>query len=253
MYPTIFKVGSLAIRSYGVALATAVFLTVWLVERNAKKKGVEGYKIFDLAVIILLVSIAGARVMYVVEHWSDYHDDPFRVLMVWEGGLIFLGGFIPGIIVGLLYLRLKRLWGLRDTIALYLPIAIGVTRIGCFLNGCCFGKPTDSSIGVVFPPLSAAGVEFPGIPLHPTQLYSLGAAFLIFLVLISIRKKEPREGSLFWSFLILYSFFRFGVDWIRYYEPAAYLSFLTINQWISIVVAFISVAGLVRIRFLNKR
>jgi len=160
MYPTIVRVGSLAVRSYGVALAAAVLVTVWLVEREAKRNGIEGYKVFDLAVVILLVSIAGARVMYGIQHWSDYRHDPLRLVMVWEGGLIFLGGLIPGIVVGLIYLKLKGIWFLRDTIALYLPIGIAITRVGCFLNGCCFGKPTDCPIGVRFPPSSVAGSEF---------------------------------------------------------------------------------------------
>lgn len=253
MYPTILRLGPLAVRSYGVALATAVLLTLWFVERDAKKRGVEGYKIFDLAVIILLVSIAGARIMYVLQHWSNYQADPLRLFMVWEGGLILLGGLIPGVLIGLLYLRLKGIWFLRDTISLYLPIGMGITRIGCFLNGCCFGKPTELPIGVKFSISSAAGAEFPGIPIHPTQLYSSVAAFLIFVVLRLIRKRQPPEGVLFWSFLALYSPFRFGVDWLRYYEPVAYYSSLTVNQWISIVMAVISVSALIRIYLLNKR
>ncbi len=252
MYPTIVELGFLAIRSYGVALAAATIITVWLVEREARRKGVEGYRIFDLAVIILLVSIGGARVMYVVQHWGDYQDNPFRLFMVWEGGLILLGGLVPGLVVGLLYLKLKGLWFLRDTIALYLPIGMGITRIGCFLNGCCFGKPTDFPTGVIFPLSSAAGAEFPGVAIHPTQLYSVGAALLMFVVLRLIQKRQPREGSLFWSYLILHSCFRFGVDWIRYYESVAYYSFLTVNQWIFVVVFLISVLALVRLRFLNK-
>jgi len=253
MYPTILELGSLAVRSYGVALAAAVLATVWCVEREAKKRGVEGYKIFDLAVIVLLVSILGARLMYVVEHWGSYHHSPLRILMVWEGGLTFLGGLIPGIVVGLLYLRLKGLWFLRDTIALYLPIGIGITRIGCFLNGCCFGKPTHLPLGVEFPPSSAAGTQFLGISIPPTQLYSSFAAFLIFAGLRWMRKVQPPEGTLFWSFLAFYSSFRFFVDWLRYYEPAAYLSYLTVNQWLCIVIGIVSGAQLIRIRLLNKR
>jgi phosphatidylglycerol:prolipoprotein diacylglycerol transferase len=253
MYPTILEFGSLAVRSYGVALAAAVLVTVWCVEREAKKKGVEGYKIFDLAVMILLVSILGARLMYVVEHWSSYYHNPLRIFMVWEGGLTFLGGLIPGIVVGLLYLRLRGLWFLRDTIALYLPIGIGITRIGCFLNGCCFGKPTDLPLGVEFPVSCAAGAEFLGISIHPTQLYSSLAAFLIFAGLKWMRKAQLSEGTLFWSFLALYSFFRFFVDWVRYYEPAAYLSYLTVNQWLSVVIGVVSAVQLIRLRLLNKR
>jgi len=252
MYPTIVRVGSLAVRSYGVALAAAVLVTVWLVEREAKRNGIEGYKVFDLAVVILLVSIAGARGMYGIQHWSDYRHDPLRLVMVWEGGLIFLGGLIPGIVVGLIYLKLKGIWFLRDTIALYLPIGIAITRVGCFLNGCCFGKPTDCPIGVRFPPSSVAGSEFLGMKIHPTQLYSVAAALIIFVVLKAARRARPKEGTLFWGFLALYSGFRFGVDWLRYYEPVAYYSSLTINQWISIIVAFMSVAWLVRAYFFHK-
>jgi phosphatidylglycerol:prolipoprotein diacylglycerol transferase len=253
MCPTILEFGSLAIRSYGVCLAVAVVLTVWLVERDARKSGEGGHRIFDLAVLILVVSVAGARVMYVIQHWSEYRSDLLRSFMVWEGGLILLGGLVPAIAVGLLYLKLKGMWHLRDTIALYLPLGVAVTRVGCFLNGCCFGVPTDSCAGLVFPSHSAAGAEFLGIRIHPTQLYSAGAALLIFVMLRLMQRKAPREGVVFWSFLLVYSLFRFGVDWIRYYETAAYLSVLTVNQWISVALSLVSGGMLVRIASLHKR
>jgi phosphatidylglycerol:prolipoprotein diacylglycerol transferase len=248
MYPTILELGSLAIRSYGVALAAAVLLTVWLVERDARKRGVKSHAIFDLAVTILLASIVGARVMYVLQHWGEYQHDPLRSLMVWEGGLIFLGGLVPGVLAGLLYLRRKKLWFLRDTIALYLPIGVGITRIGCFLNGCCFGKPTDFPLGIVFPSPCLAGAH----PVHPTQLYSAVAAFSIFAILKTLRKRSPAEGSIFWAFFALYALFRLGVDVLRYYEPPAYLGWLTVNQWVSVVLLIVSLTALLRLRFLNE-
>jgi phosphatidylglycerol:prolipoprotein diacylglycerol transferase len=253
MCPTILEFGSLAIRSYGVCLAAAVLLTVWLVDRDARKRGEGGSRIFDLAVIIMVASIAGARFMYVTQHWSEYRTDVLRAFMVWEGGLILLGGLIPGIVVGLLYLRFKGLWHLRDTIALYLPIGIAVTRLGCFLNGCCYGVPTDCPTGMVFPSDGAAGAEFPGVHIHPTQLYSACAAMLIFLMLKSIQRTRPKEGVLFWSFLLIYSLFRFMIDWIRCYEAAAYLSVFTINQWISVLLGLVSAVMLFRIGCLSKR
>ncbi len=253
MCPTILEFGSLAIRSYGVCLAAAVLLTVWLVERDARKRGEGGHRIFDLAVIIMAASITGARVMYVAQHWSEYRFDVLRSFMVWEGGLVFLGGLLPGIVVGLLYLRLKGMCHLRDTIALYLPIGVAVTRVGCFLNGCCYGVPTDLPTGVVFPPHSAAGAEFMGVHIHPTQLYSAAAALLIFLILKVIQRRGPREGVLFWSFLLIYSLFRFGVDWIRCYEATAYLALFTINQWIAAVLSLISAAMLFRTVSLRAR
>ena len=169
--------------------------------------------------------------------------------MVWEGGLIFLGGLIPGVLTGLLYLRLRKLWFLRDTIALYLPVGIGITRIGCFLNGCCFGKQTDFPLGIVFPPSCEAGPH----PVHPTQLYSAVAALSIFAILRTLRKRNPAEGSIFWAFFVLYSLFRLGVDFVRHYRPEAYFGGLTVNQWVSVVLLLVSLAALLRLRFLNER
>jgi phosphatidylglycerol:prolipoprotein diacylglycerol transferase len=118
----------------------------------------------------------------------------------------------------------------------------GFTRIGCFLNGCCFGTPTCSPFGLVFPSNSPAGATFLGQPIHPTQLYSSAAGFLLFFFALWLEKRKLRPGVLAAILLIVYSLFRFGIDFVRYYEDSANLWG---NQVVSLCMTAVGVALLI--------
>jgi phosphatidylglycerol:prolipoprotein diacylglycerol transferase len=225
MYPTLIKIGSFHIYSYGLFLFLSFLIGTKLVEVRAKKFGVKSDSITNLALLTLIMVVIGARLLYVIFHWSEFSNDLVGIIAFWRGGLgglMFFGGFILALVVGILYVRHEKMpvYKILDSIAPALVLGEGLTRIGCFLNGCCFGKPTGSFLGMVFPHHSAAGYTF-SEAIHPTQLYSSLAGFVLFAIALILERKRLKDGVLFGIILVLYSLFRFGIDFVRYYEDAA--------------------------------
>lgn len=241
MYPILIKIGNLHIYSYGVMLFLSFLIGLKLVEYRAKKFGVEPNKVADLALITLISVIVGARLLYVIFHWSEFANDLIGIIAFWRGGLgglMFFGGFILAFITGIIYVHRQKLPLLKmlDAVTPALVLGEGLTRIGCFLNGCCFGKPTSSFLGITFPPNSAAGYTF-SCPVHPTQLYSSLAGFILFIATLILEKKHLKDGVLFGVIIMIYALFRFGIDFLRYYENTA--NFL-INQIIAIIIFIVA-------------
>ncbi len=252
MHPVLFHIGSLPIRSYGVMVAIAFAAAIWLARRRAPARGVDPDTIIDLSFFVIIASILGARLTYVIVHWEYYANDPLRALKVWDGGLALYGGLIAGILCGLLFFSRRRVdaWVGADIVAPSLALGIGLGRIGCFLNGCCFGQPCAVPWGVTFPPGSGAGTHYHEILIHPTQLYESAAAFAVLGLLLLLDRRRRFPGFLLWVFVLLLSLTRFLVDPLRYYEStsmaveSASLS-LTSNQLIGLVLALVSVVALV--------
>ena len=205
MFPTILRIGNLHIYSYGVMLFISFVCGIAIVEHRAKKFGVDPKKITDLALWVLLAVVLGSRLFYVAFHWGEFKDD------------------LVGIIAGIVFVVRNRLPVRRliDAVAPAIMLGEGFTRIGCFLNGCCFGRPTSCPTGMHFPASSPAGATFPGLTIHPTQLYSSAAGFILFGVALLLERRQLRPGVLSGILLILYSLFRFSIDFVRYYENAS--------------------------------
>ncbi|MGB9741561.1 MAG: prolipoprotein diacylglyceryl transferase [candidate division WOR-3 bacterium] len=254
MLPVLIRAGRFQLYSYGVMLFISFVLGIWIVESRAKRFGVEPKKITDLALWVLLAVVLGARLFYVAFHWDEFRHDLAGIFRFWGNppglsGLMFYGGFLGAFTAGLIYVWLNRLPLLKllDAVAPALVLGEGFTRIGCFLNGCCFGKPTASPLGLVFPPYSAAGAQFPGQPIHPTQLYSSLAGFILFGLALVLERRRLKPGVLFGTILLLYSLFRFGIDFVRYYENAA-------NFWGNQVVALgLSLLALVLVIIFSRK
>ncbi|KPK40116.1 MAG: hypothetical protein AMJ78_07535 [Omnitrophica WOR_2 bacterium SM23_29] len=226
MYPVLFKCGPIHIYSYGVMLALAFLLATFLARRRAISIGMDGDTILDLGVYLIVSGILGARLLYVLLNLEYYKDNPFESLTIWRGGLAWYGGFTLAILVAIWFSRAKVLPLLKtcDLIIPYVALGQAIGRIGCFLNGCCYGKPTTLAIGVRFGPAQA--------PVHPTQLYESAAMFLVYLIL---RGRRPGDGKTFFLYLIFYSTFRFFVEFLRGDNPQVFMG-LTVFQIISIIV-----------------
>uniref|UniRef100_A0A7C6EAM0 Phosphatidylglycerol--prolipoprotein diacylglyceryl transferase n=1 Tax=candidate division WOR-3 bacterium TaxID=2052148 RepID=A0A7C6EAM0_UNCW3 len=252
MFPIILRLGSLNIYSYGLMLFISFVVGIKIVEKRAKKFGVDPKKITDLALVVLIGVIIGARLLYVIFHFSEFKDDLVSIIAFWRGGLavlMFYGGLVFAILAGIFYVQRQKLPLLKMLDAVAPAIVLGefFTRLGCFLNGCCFGKPTNSFLGIVFPANSPAGYVFPHTPIHPTQLYSSLAGLLLFNFSLWLEKKRLGDGVLFFIILALYSLYRFLIDFVRYYEDSG-------NFWINqaISVGFCVVA-LIMLFYLRKR
>ncbi len=255
MLPVLLRLGNFQLYSYGVMLFISFVLGIWLVESRAKRMGIDPKKITDLALWVLIAVVLGARLFYVAFHWDEFRYRPIDIIRFWGNppglsGLMFYGGFLGGFVAGLIFVWVNRLpvVKLLDAVAPALVLGEGFTRIGCFLNGCCFGKPAGSGCGVVFPLHSAAGAQFPGQPIYPTQLYSSLAGFVLFGIALLLERRRLKPGVLFAVILILYSLFRFGIDFVRFYENAA--NFWG-NQVVSLGLALLG--GILLILFLRRR
>jgi len=235
-------------------MATAFIVGILIARRRARRAGIHPDVIVDLAFYVILASIAGARAAYVIVHWSFFRTDPGAILRIWDGGLAQYGGVAAGVLTGLLFFAKRGIdpWRGADVVTPSLAIGIAIGRIGCFLNGCCFGKPCSLPWAVVFPPGSIAGQDYPGIAVHPTQIYASLAALAMFLILLAVERRKPFDGFLLWFFVIMLAAYRFAVDPIRHYDVASFVHrgppfSLTSNQLMGIVLIAVASAFMVRL------
>lgn len=236
MYPTLFEIGPFTLHSYGFMLALSFFFGILLASRRAPARGVTSDQVFDTSLVVVFASIAGARLMYVLFHRSEIHSF-IDVIAVWRGGLTMYGGVLAAMASAWFYLRRRGIPFLRmaDIMAPSLGLGLMLTRIGCFLNGCCYGTPTDSPLGVRFPESTFSGQLFAGEALHPTQLYSSMVGLVIVVTLLLLDRRRRPEGHLFAFYLVLAGLGRFGLDFFRFYEANVYFLLpLTVNQLISL-------------------
>jgi len=228
MCPTLFHLGPLPIHSYGVLLGAAFVIGVFLAMRRAPGMGVQPQVISDLALYILLGIVVGARLLHVLSDWEYYRTHPFSAVKVWEGGLAFHGGLIGAVAISIWYLRRRGIspWRVGDVIVPSVALGHAIGRLGCFLNGCCYGPVSGLSWAVRFPGGSLASqqhyaeglLESPGsasLPVLPTQLISAAVLVAIFLILLRLTRAATFPGEVFWSYGILYGVARFLLELIR--------------------------------------
>ena len=216
MYPVLVEIGSLKLYTYGLFVALGFILALTVSKRLAsRQKDLQPDLVTDLFFVILLSGIAGARLFYVMINFSYFKENPLAVFRIWEGGLVFFGGFVLAVVSAMTYLTIKNL-PLHKTADILAPgIALGhaVGRIGCFFAGCCHGKTCTLPIALTFHhPDSLAPL---GVGLHPTQLYSVAANFAIFLVLLFLVKRKKFHGMVFWTYVLLYSVARYIIEMFR--------------------------------------
>ncbi len=267
MHPVLFNIGSIPIRSYGVMLALSFLLGIMLAYKRARKFNIEPTRIIDLSLVIIIAAAVGSRFFYVIYHLNEFSGhyldtiNPFQSNgEVGLAGLSMMGGVVLVLILTPLFIKIWKmpLWETLDAFSPSFMLGVGITRIGCFLNGCCYGDPTNWFWGVVFPPTCAAGWHFPGMDLHPTQLISSAAGFIMFGILLLLERKPRFRGYTFLMMLALYSGFRFTIDFFRYYEPSMVFTNIggidfSNNQAITIVILLAAVASLIAIPKIAKR
>ncbi len=214
--------------------AIAVFACFFLLSRQAKKQGLNPETVVDFVFWSLVSGIIGARLFYFFLNFPFYQDNPREIFMLWHGGLVWYGGLIASFVFGISYLKVKQLPILKilDLVAPYIALGQSIGRVGCFLNGCCFGKPF--SFGVYFPVHQ--------MKLFPVQLLSALNLFLVFVFLMQRDKKPHRAGEILFQYLILAALERFGVEFFRGDSPALIWN-LTIFQVISLFIFALALYG----------
>ncbi|MBN2102764.1 prolipoprotein diacylglyceryl transferase [bacterium] len=264
MHPNIVEIGPFVIHWYGLLLSLSFLLGIYLSMYRAEKRGVNKESIMDLAIVVVLCAVIGARFQYVVTHLEEFRGHWLDALnpvqsdgSVGLGGLSMLGGVLLSIIGLILFSRIKKLsiLTLGDIVTPAFGLGIGLTRIGCFMVGCCFGKSCDLPWGVIFPPdsIPAAIPELAGQPIHPTQLYSSLYGWIIFATLLLLDRKRRFSGFVMAVFFMMYGVARFSVDFVRYYNDSLFTAFgqtWTINQAISLGMFL---TGFLMLIFLSRR
>ncbi|HSQ59120.1 MAG TPA: prolipoprotein diacylglyceryl transferase [Acidobacteriota bacterium] len=257
MHPTLFEFAGVSLHTYGLLLAVAFLLGIQLFVARARGRGLPEEPMHALALWLLVLAIVGGRVLFVLTHWADYAADPLAVLRLWEGGLMLYGGYILAIAGGIVYVRRKGIpvWRVADAAAPSMALGVGIGRLGCFMNGCCFGLPTTLPWGVHFPPGSAPTFLYADAAIHPSQLYLSGAGFLLFGVLLAMDRTRRFDGRLFWVYIALDAALRFVIDFTRYYDATSAIGSLgglmfNVNQILS---AGLILASAVMLRILTRR
>lgn len=220
MYPVLFDFGPVQIRFYGLMYVVAIVVGVYLVRKEVGRKGISltDDDVMGFIIWTVVCGVLGARVYYVAFNLGYYLAFPKEIPAIWHGGLAIHGGLLGGFAFALIYLRRKKIpfWTMADAVAPTMILGQAFGRFGNFMNGDAHGTPTDMPWGVVFPPGSIAGTEFPGIPIHPTMLYEMIINTGIFLLLWFVFKKwAHKPGFVFALYIAMYSLGRLFVEQFR--------------------------------------
>lgn len=250
MFPELFRVGDFAVTSFGVMMALAFFAGYQVIRSELARLDRDPDIAADILLGALIGGIVGAKIYYVILNWDRTAVDPFGMIFA-RSGLVWYGGLLGGA-VGVIYMVARRKLPIRvamDVTAPALALSYAIGRLGCFLVGDDYGRPTDSPVGIAFPnglpPTTAGnlrrffGVDIPaGVPdsqvlaVHPTQLYEVGMSLLIFVILMKLRGSKP-PGWLFAVWLMFAGVERFTVEFFRAKDDR-FFGALTMAQLISI-------------------
>ena len=221
MFPKILEIGSFSLPTYGVLIALGFLAALALSARLARRSGLDPERVTSLGVVLLLSAIAGAKVFMIVDSWRYYGADPGRLftMAALRSGGVFYGGLLAALAVAYWYTRRHRMpWlATADTMVPGLAFGHAIGRLGCFAAGCCWGRESHVAWAVTF--TDPAAHSFTGVPLnvslHPTQLYEAMGTAAIGFVLLWLFLRPHSAGVVLGSYLVLYSGFRFVVEFFR--------------------------------------
>lgn len=241
MYPTIFRIGSFDITSFGVLVAIGALVGLWVFGRELARSGLPA-SAGDAAMAGVFGGLLGAKLLWVAEHLGE---EPFRDLLFSRGGMSWFGGLLGGVGTALIVMRRQRLPIVATLAAATPALAIGhaIGRIGCFLVGDDYGRPSDLPWAVAFP----QGLPPTDVPVHPTQLYEAIALAVVAWLLIRWRRRNVPDAIVLGRYLILAGSIRFAIEFIRVNVRVA--GPLTLAHLVALALVLVGVAALA----LNRR
>ena len=279
MYPVIFElpdwlpfIGGEAVTSFGVFMLLAFLTGGYVLRAEMRRLGQDPEKAWDLVFMAVIGGIVGAKTYYVLLNWDQTVANPMGMIFA-RGGLVWYGGFLLATVLVVWEIRRQKLPlpKMADAVAPALALAYAVGRVGCFMVGDDWGRPTDSWVGIAFPrgapptrvdiierdfgiAVDPALVERYGqiVPVHPTQLYEVGMSTLIFFVLWKLRRQPRAAGWLFMLWLVLAGVERFVVEFFRAKDDR-FLGPLTLAQMISVGIMVVGVVGMARLSGTGSR
>jgi phosphatidylglycerol:prolipoprotein diacylglycerol transferase len=264
VHPIALQLGSLTIHWYGVMIALAFLAGLWTATRRARRENIAGERIADLVFWIMVAGMIGARTVYVTTYWSEFAHQPFtEIFMIQHGGLVYYGSVIGAAMAYFIYTRWKRLpgWKIADILAPSIALGNAIGRIGCLLNGCCYGRVCSLRWAIRFPNQSAAwlqqfqqglvGKSDPSLPVHPTEIYDALLNLGLYLGLAWLFRRKKFDGQVFAAYLVGYALTRSFVECFRGDYPANHIhDGLTPAQLLSIPIFIV---GLALFAFLPRR
>ena len=244
--PIAFSIGPLVVRWYGIMTALAVVAVLAIVFRETRRLGISPDFVFNIFLWAIVGGFIGGRLVHIIDNWSYYVADPGQI--IGSAGLALYGAIFGVVLAVCIYIWIKRkpfssVVGIADAVAVGAPLAQAIGRIGCIINGCCYGIIAPNLPWAVFysNPYSYAPL---GIPMHPTQIYFLLWNLIVFAVIWRLRGRIKPQGSLFLLYLCLYAAGDFGLRFFRYTDTS-YLFGLHQGQIISLVILMVAVPWLV--------
>jgi phosphatidylglycerol:prolipoprotein diacylglycerol transferase len=247
MHPILIRTPWLDIHTYGVLVAVGFLVGLAVAARNARTEGVKPELISDLGVWLILAGMAGGKLFHIIFFWNDFllgwREEGIRSL---REGFVFYGGFIGASLAGWLYARAKRIpfAKLADCCAPGVAIGHAFGRMGCFFNGCCYGKVCTLPWAVKFPPPHLMA----GIPVHPTQIYEALGNVLLFLGLSAYYSRKRFDGQIFWLYVLGYGILRFCVEFFRGDYDTYFLGVFTFGHAVAALMILIGSTALLLCR-----
>jgi len=248
--PVAFTIGSVSVAWYGIMVALAVItLIAWAMLAVRRGANLTYSTVINAAIVGIPSGVIFSRLLHVIDYWDYFVEHPGQII---GGEGLTIYGAVLGAALGIwIYSRItKKNFGyLADVLAPGIILAQAIGRVGCTLNGCCYGVETDIFCAIVYENAASHGPL--GIPVHPTQIYEIIYNLIVFGILIALRKRFRPDGSLFLIYLTLYAAWRLGIDFIR--EGTDFLFGLHEAQVISIIVLIITITLLAwRTRWVKK-
>jgi phosphatidylglycerol---prolipoprotein diacylglyceryl transferase len=250
VYPELFSIGPITVYTYGVLLAASYLLGLRLAMSRANARGLDANRVLDLGIYIIIAALIGAKLLLLIVDFDQFRRSPAELWTLARSGGVFYGGLILAVGVAFWYIWKHRLpfWTTCDVFAPGIALGHVTGRLGCLAAGCCYGKQTTVAWAITFTdPLAQANVGTPlGIPLHPTQLYEAGAELLILVFLLATEKKGRYfPGRTFWSYMFLYALSRYVIEIYRGDPRGMVFDVFSTSQFISILLAPLSIAMLI--------
>jgi phosphatidylglycerol---prolipoprotein diacylglyceryl transferase len=250
MRPILFHIGYTSIYSYYVFITLGIFLGLFFFYKYSKKSDLSPVSFVDISLISLITAYIGARLFHILFVMPKYYlEKPIEMFYFWNGGFVIYGAILIPPIFVYLYAKKKNLNFPKITDALAPAFSIGTAlgRLACFMQGCCYGKPTDLPWGISFPEGANAGMTPTNIPLHPTQLYLALQGLVIFLILNYIFSRKKFDGELTLWFFILYPVTRIIIEYYRSdFRGDLFEPYLSTSQFISLIAALVALGFLIK-------
>lgn len=249
MHQILFYIGDFPVRSFGVMLSLGILAGLLTSYYVAKAQGRFQEEVIDLAFYAILAGLLGARLWEVIFSWDYYGSHLLEIPVIWNGGISVQGAVVGGLLAVIWYCRKQKigLWPMLDTLAPGVLVGQAIGRLGCFLNGCCFGVPHQ--LGVVYPAGTDAYHTFGAVPLFPAVLLEAAWDVLILVLLLAVYKRKPFDGFIALGYFILYSMGRFVLEFWRADSLRTFMD-LKAAQMSSVVTIIIAIAFMI---YLNNR